>query len=83
MIYALLVGLFAISLIGGYWVMAVIVTALVAYRYTLWPLFLVAVLVDGYYGAFSAVPVASLYTGALVLLSEVFTMYVRKSKGYE
>ena len=74
MIPASLLVLFIISILNSWAVMIVGIATVFAYRYnTVW-LFVVGVMCDAYFGAFSDVPVYSLSLGAFALLVEVLKL---------
>ena len=72
----ILLSLCLITLLQGYWLLAVCLITWVAYWHQAWGLFVVAVLVDGYLGMFSSVPLLSLTLGAFVLWVEAFKLYL-------
>ncbi len=71
---------FLLSLLQGYWIVAIAVVTWFSYWHPSWWLFLVVVLVDGYFGAFSEVPVLSLSFGAFVLLVETLKIQLLGTK---
>ncbi|MFT5832206.1 MAG: hypothetical protein ACI9SY_000589 [Candidatus Paceibacteria bacterium] len=74
MIQLLLLILFIISILNSWAALIVGIATVFAYRYnTVW-LFVVGVLCDAYFGAFSDVPIYSLTLGAFVLLVEVLKL---------
>lgn len=74
MIPATLILLFVIAILNSWAAIIVGVATVFAYRYnTVW-LFVVGVLCDAYFGAFSDVPVYSLSLGAFALLVEVLKL---------
>jgi len=74
MIPAFLLILFIISILNSWAAMIIGIATVFAYRYnTVW-LFVVGVLCDAYFGAFSDVPVYSLTLGAFALLVEVLKL---------
>lgn len=62
--------LFIFTLLQGYWFAVIMIVTWFSYWHPSWWLFIIAVLVDGYYGAYFDVPVLSLAFGAFVLLVE-------------
>jgi len=74
MIPVLLLMLFIISILNSWAVVIIGVATVFAYRYnTLW-LFIVGVLCDAYFGAFTDVPLYSLTLGAFALLVEILKL---------
>ena len=61
-------GVASVALFIGWWWVWVPVVCLYAWYYDGWWIVIVAVLIDGYYGAFSAVPILSMATLALVIV---------------
>ena len=83
MIPALLLILFLVTLLEGLWLLTILVVTWFAYWYPAWWLFIVAVMVDAYFGAFSAVPVLSLVFGAFVLFTETLKIQLLGTARYE
>lgn len=65
------------SLLSSYWLVAIGLVTWIAYWHPVWWLFILAVLLDGYFGAFYDLPILSLGFGAFVLLVEVFKVQLR------
>ena len=66
--------LFVISILNSWAALIVGIATVFAYRYnTVW-LFVVGVLCDAYFAAFSSIPVYSLTLGAFALLVEVLKL---------
>lgn len=71
---------FLFSLLQGYWLLLIAVVTWFAYWHPSWWLFIVVVLVDGYFGSFTGVPVLSLGFGAFVLLVETLKIQLLGTK---
>lgn len=69
--------LFLFSLLEGWWLVTVVTVTWFAYWYPAWWLFVVAVLLDGYYGTFATVPTLSLVVGGFVLFVEALKIQLR------
>ena len=74
MIQLILLGLFTISILNSWAFLIIAIATGFAYRYNAVWLFVVGVLCDAYFGAFSAVPIYSLALGAFALLVEVLKL---------
>lgn len=72
--------LFLLLLLQGYWAGVIAVITWFSYWYPAGWLLVMAVLVDGYLGAFESVPVLSLSMGAFVLFVEALKMYLLGAK---
>lgn len=69
-------ALVALCLFTNFVVLAVPLAAYYAWRYVGYELFVIGVLVDGYYGLFYDVPIFSMITTVIVLLVNMLAPYV-------
>ena len=69
-----LLFLFLIAILNSWVWLVVLAATLFAYRYNAVWLFIIGVLCDAYFGAFSAVPIYSLTLGAFAILVEVLKL---------
>ena len=70
---------FVFTLLSSYWFLAIMIVTWVAYWYPSWWLFILVVLLDGYFGAFYQVPVLSLAFGFFVIVVEVLKIQLREA----
>jgi len=74
MIPTVLLLLFTVSILNSWAFMIVLVATLFSYRYNAVWLFIVGVLCDAYFGAFTEVPIYSLTLGAFALIVEILKL---------
>jgi hypothetical protein len=72
--FILLIFLFIVAILNSWSAVIIFVATVFAYRYNSIWLFIVGVLCDAYFGAFSSVPVYSLTLGAFALLVEILKL---------
>lgn len=66
------------SLLSSYWLVAILLVTWIAYWHPVWWLFVVAVLIDGYFGAFYGVPTLSLAFGLFAVVVEALKLQLRE-----
>lgn len=74
--YLLWLSALLIFTLLGFRLLAFLLLVWVVYWYPAWGVFVIAVLIDGYTGAFTTIPTLSLSVGALVILVEAFKLFL-------
>lgn len=68
MLALLIIGLIVICALSGWWLLSVFLGLFFWWRYSIWPLVVISILLDGYYGSFFTLPILSL---SLIVLAGI------------